>query len=222
MLAYAASRPTPVERRPHPNTMLAIIALHVGVAAIVMSAKMDLPQRIFHKPEILINIPTPKDPPPPRPEQPHTAQPQQPTDENVTRVDQEIVTHPTESVDQGPLTLPVKPGVLVEGTGTITVPQTIHNIVRLGPTLLTSGEDLKPPYPASKLVTEEEAALQLRLTIDANGRVVGVDPVGRADPVFLSAARRWLLAHWRYRPATEDGRGVTSTEVITLRFQLDG
>jgi protein TonB len=221
MLAYAASRPTPVERRPHPNTMLAIIALHVGVAAIVMSAKMDLPGRILHKPEILINIPTPKDPPPVQQPQPRT----NPTPHTVSdpTIDHPPVQVPTPSyptsVDQGP---PVNTGVLVEGTGTASIPQTIHNIVRTGPALLTSGEGLKPPYPASKLITEEEASLQLRLTIDANGRVIGVEPVGRADPVFLSAARRWLLAHWRYKPATEDGRGVAATEVITLRFQLDG
>jgi protein TonB len=222
MLAYAASRPTPVERRPHPNTMLAIIALHVGVAAIVMSAKVDLPGRIFREPPIRVTLYP--DPPKQDPiEQPKTQQTQQPVqNQPITKVDPQVVTHPTDIVDQSPLTPPVRTGVLVEGTGSVSIPQTVHDVVKLGPRLLTSGEDLKPPYPASKLITEEEAALQLRLTIDANGRVVGVDPVGRADPVFLSAARRWLLAHWRYRPATEDGRGVTSTEVITLRFQLDG
>lgn len=43
MLAYAASRPSIGARRPSPNAMLAIIALHVGALAAVMSAKMDLP-----------------------------------------------------------------------------------------------------------------------------------------------------------------------------------
>jgi len=64
--------------------------------------------------------------------------------------------------------------------------------------------------------------LRLRLTIDERGRVIAVEPVGRADKVFLEAARRHLLAHWRYRPASEGGRAVTSSTVITLRFQLDG
>jgi len=52
--------------------------------------------------------------------------------------------------------------------------------------------------------------------------VVAVDPVGRADPVFLAAARRHLIKNWRYRPASEDGRAIGSSLVITLRFQLDG
>jgi protein TonB len=49
-----------------------------------------------------------------------------------------------------------------------------------------------------------------------------VEPIGRADRVFVDAARRHLIAHWRYSPATEDGRAVASTKTITLRFQLDG
>jgi protein TonB len=88
-------------------------------------------------------------------------------------------------------------------------------------TLLTSPADLRPPYPQSKLIAEEEATLKLRLTIDEQGRVVAVDPVGRADPVFLDSARRHLMAHWRYRPAMKDGQAIPTSIVISLRFQLD-
>ena len=70
--------------------------------------------------------------------------------------------------------------------------------------------------------SEEEAVLRLKLTIDERGRVIAVEPLGRADRAFLDSARRHLIAHWRYRPATEDGRAVSSSAVITLRFQLDG
>ena len=52
--------------------------------------------------------------------------------------------------------------------------------------------------------------LRLKLTIDPRGRVIAVDPVGKADPAFLAAARRHLIAHWRYKPATEDGRAIAS------------
>ena len=97
-----------------------------------------------------------------------------------------------------------------------------HYPVKLGPRLATPESELKPPYPQSKLLSEEEAVLNLRLTIDQNGRVVAVEPVGRADPAFFAAARRHLLAHWRYKPASEDGRPMASSTVITLRFQLNG
>ena len=88
--------------------------------------------------------------------------------------------------------------------------------------MLTPASELKPPYPPSKLLNEEEATLHLKLTIDATGRVIAVDPVGRTDAAFLEAARRHLIAHWRYKPAMDEGRPVASSEVITLRFELNG
>jgi protein TonB len=93
--------------------------------------------------------------------------------------------------------------------------------VRVAPRFVTPDSQVRPPYPQSKLRAGEEALLRLRLAIDARGRVSAVNPVGAADPVFLAAARRHLIAHWRYKPATEDGQPVATTIVITLRFQLD-
>jgi protein TonB len=92
--------------------------------------------------------------------------------------------------------------------------------VRVGPRFATPASKLRPPYPPEKLEREEEAALRLRLSIDERGRVVSVEPVGATDRAFLEAARRHLIANWRYRPATEDGRPVPSSTVVTLRFEL--
>ncbi len=220
MLAYAASRPAPVERRPHPNTMLAIIAAHVAVVAAVMSAKMDLPQRLFPRPPIVTSIEVPRPPP----ENPQTRQTRQQTQSRTLDQTEPVV--PTlpqgaDPFDTGPITPPNPGQVLAGATGTIELPPP-HSVVKLGPQLATPASELKPPYPASKLVTEEEATLRLRLSIDEHGRVTAVDPVGSADRVFLEAARRYLIAHWRYKAASEDGRAVASSMVITLRFQLDG
>jgi protein TonB len=93
--------------------------------------------------------------------------------------------------------------------------------VRSGPRSLTPAHLVEPPYPPSKLLAEEEAALRLKLSIDQRGRVVAVDPVGSVDRTFFQAARRHILANWRYRPATEDGRAIASSTVITLRFTLE-
>ena len=221
MLAYAASRPTPVERRPHPNAMLAIIAIHVGVAALIMSAKMDLPPMIRGTPIHIFTVPPPPAPPPPTPPSTTVQQPQS-TQTTITKVDPIApIPHPTDPV--GPAVSQGDPQPMAQVAMNIPVYHPpVHNPVRRGAALLTSGDDLKPPYPSSKLLTEEEAVLTLRLSIDERGRVVGVEPVGKTDPVFLAAARRHLLAHWRYRPASEDGRPLASSAVITLRFQLDG
>ena len=84
----------------------------------------------------------------------------------------------------------------------------------------STGDQLRPPYPEAKRRLSEEAILRLRLAIDDRGRVVAVDPVGRADPAFLAAARSHLLRHWRYRPASEGGRAVAAGVTVTLSFRL--
>lgn len=221
MLAYAANRPIVGARTPAPNAMLAIIGIHVAAIAALMSAKMELPPR-FIDPPTMIDFIHPKPPPPPNDIRPQTHKPTR-----LAPVDRQTPIPPThQSHDQAQLVGKTADPGLLGGPAVAFNPEIIrppvHYPVKLGPRLATPESELKPPYPQSKLLTEEEAVLNLKLTIDQNGRVVAVDPVGRADPAFLSAARRHLLAHWRYKPASEDGQAVTSSTVITLRFQLDG
>jgi periplasmic protein TonB len=220
MLAYAASRPVFVDRRPHPNTMLVVIGAHVALVAAVMSAKMDLPIRPFDPPTKIFNIPLPPDPPPVQPTK--TTQPIQNTsswiDHPPTRIDVPPLTNEWPDTDPKPDLGPT----LVGGAGASIELARISAPIKSGPQLITPESELKPPYPASKLLNEEEANLTLKLTIDPSGRVIAVDPVGRADSVFLDAARRYVLAHWRYKPALEDGHAVVSSTVVTLRFELDG
>lgn len=221
MLAYAANRPLAGSRRSSPNTLLFIIGGHVALIAAVMSAKMDLPQRIYPAPPLIHVDPDPLPPPPndigkPRSERPHSRE---------ISIDHKAAllpaTRPGNPPDDG---TPLNPGSLTGATVVVApvLPETRTAPVHLLPRLLTRPEDLKPPYPSSKILSEEEAVLMLRLSIDDHGRVVAVEPIGKADRDFLDAARRHLLAHWRYQPAMDDGRAVASSLVITLRFQLDG
>lgn len=221
MLAYAASRPAPVERRPHPNALLVIIAVHVAAIAALMSAKMDLPTIIKDPNTTVFWVPKPKDPPPPNP-LPQTRQPQTTQAVTLTRPDPiKVMPQPQgPAVPSGGAIAPSPVANVALNIPVFRPP--VRNPVKVGAALLTSGDALKPPYPSAKLLTEEEASLTLRLTIDERGRVVAVEPVGKADRVFLEAARRHLLANWRYRPASEDGRATASSAVVTLRFQLDG
>ena len=220
MLAYAANAPRHVERRSSPNAMLAIVAVHVALLAAVMSAKMDLPQRIKERP-IVIEWIEPVKPPPPAEPMRHPVRPEPGPAVTHQPEHDPMITEPIVSL--GPTT--VDPGIFTGG-GTAGISEALPPpraiVVRFGPQLLTPASEFKPPYPHDKLLSEEEAVLKLRLSISEQGRVIAVEPVGRADPVFLNAARRYLLAHWRYRPASEDGRAVTSSTVITLRFTLDG
>lgn len=220
MLAYAANRPVAAARHSSPNAMLLVIAVHVAVIAAVMSVKMDLPQRIRELPIRIQLIPQPTPPKPNPIDQRVQPTPRGPT---IDPPQPRVPTPPT-----GEQTLDSKPvatdfGALIGAAanpGPTVVPTPAP--VRVEARLLTPERELKPPYPLSKLLNEEEAVLRLRLTIDERGHVVAVDPVEPADAVFVNAARRHLIMHWRYRPATEDGRAILSRLVISLRFQLDG
>lgn len=222
MLAYAAGRPRIGERRSSPNTMLIIISAHIAAVAVLMSVKMDV-QRHIPEPPIIVRLLHPT-PPPPR-QQVVKPQPQQPQTQPTVYAPPKSMPTPKPSQELPNATpMPRNDGE----TGAVPMPPQ----PRFDPTPtpvpastpaqpLTPASDLRPPYPQSKLLAGEEATLTLRLTVDERGRVVAVDPVGRADSVFVAAARRHLLARWRYKPALENGRAVTSTVVVTLRFQLD-
>ncbi len=219
MTVYAQNAPYADTKR-HPRALVLIVAGHAAVLAAVMSAKMDLPRTIFPPTTVtLIPEATPPDENPPPPES-HKAQP--------SRIDQPRLLIPIPQPDVPdvdttlaplPIPLPDTGRVISPDAGTHVTPKPAP--VRVGPRFRTPEWDLKPPYPQSKLRTEEEAVLRLRLSIDERGRVTAVEPVGNADPVFLASARRHLIAHWRYEPATEDGRPIASSTVITLRFELD-
>jgi protein TonB len=202
--------------------MLIIISVHVALLAIVMSARMDLPRRLLpDRPTKIDLIPLPPDPPPvtrhtpPRPQPPI-----------LTIPEQTVKTRPIQPPPVSLIPTLPDPGPAIGGSGASVIPTILQPIatapIHHDPRLLTPPSDLKPPYPADKLLSEEEAVLTLRLTIDEHGRVTDVQPVGRADRSFLEAARRHLMAYWRYAPATDDGRAISSSTVITLRFQLDG
>ena len=222
MLAYAANRQTAGQRQSSPHALLVIATVHIAAIAALMSAKMDLPLKLPDPPIDIFNVPNPKvpEPAPARP----TADPAQ-SDPIITRTETKVVV-PT--LDDGPK---IDGDPLVENLGPITgggavvtpiIPKPEITPNRRDARLLTPASQLKPPYPASKLLSEEEATLTLRLSIDEQGRVVAVEPIGRADRTFLEAARRHLMARWRYQPATTDGQAVSSSLTITLKFMLDG
>ena len=218
MTTYAPV-PAFAERRRHPSALILIVGAHVAMLAAVMTAKMDLPMPFdptVTKVELLPEQKPPPENPPPQPQD----QPRRSVIDQVRPllpVPQPLLP----PLDSTPLPLP-QPGPAVgEGLQPKADPLPRPAPVRTGPRFATPDSLLKPPYPAQKLRMEEEATLRLRLAIDERGRVTAVEPVGSADPVFLAAARKHLLAKWRYRPATEDGRAVSSSTVITLRFQLD-
>lgn len=223
MLAYAAHNPRPAGRAGSPKALLLIVAGHAALIAAVMAAKMDVIHVTPFDPTTLIEIATPPPPPQPDPETKPEPKPRDPAiqessiDQTQTIVDMGKTT--SIELDKGP---PIGELIREIGTGTTTVldpPK--REIVRIAAVSRTPEGAIRPPYPNDKLRLEQEATLKLRLSIDARGRVVAVDPVGSADPSFLEAARRHIIRAWRYTPATEDGVAVPTTMIINLSFRLE-
>jgi protein TonB len=221
MLAYAANAPRFADRRKSPKALLLIVGAHAAALSAVMMVKMDV-QIVRDPPIKIIDI---FDPPPPKPVA--TTPPPEPRSSPQRPISTIDTVKPIIPIDKiGPVVAetpiqqpPIGP---IPGVGTDYVPPLpIHPPVRVAARFNTPEWALKPPYPLEKRNAEQEATLKLRLSIDDRGRVIAVEPLGAVDPVFLSAARKHLIAKWRYRPATEDGRPVHSSTVVTLRFELE-
>lgn len=219
MLAYAANT-RPLGRTESPRALALIIAGHAILLGALFMARTEI-VRVIQDPTDIIFVKTPKPPPPP----PTIDEPRTPTHPIQTTLDRPDVIIPLPP-QPGPFeTTKIPDFTPFAGDGaddpvTPYVPPKADP-VRTGPRFATRDDQLRPPYPLSKIRTEEEATLRLKLTIDSFGRVTAVDPVGSADPEFLAAARRHILRAWRYKPATEDGTAVSSTVVITLSFKLN-
>lgn len=226
MLAYAAHQRS--RRRLSPTALTVIIGGHAIALALLITAKMDV--TVFPPPveTDTYNVPLP---PPPPPEQPPVEQKLQPNPlpPPPSAIDRPPVLLPTPqpppTIDYGPVQNSVAPDIgPALNNNLLPTPQPPlpkAEVVRVPARAMTPPDLLRPPYPESMRRTEEEATLRLRLSIDARGRVTAVEPLGAADPAFLASARSHLVRHWRYRPATEDGKAVASSLVITLRFELE-
>lgn len=221
MLAYAPERRTRGASTRSTQTLTFVVVGHILLVGVALTTKMTIDRYRPDPPPILIPIPPDPLPPPPNPVD--RDKPSKPIS-NPTP-DHFPPTKPTDTgirTDQNP---PLPPGQTV-GTGTETGPITIIDPpkpvpVRIAARFNTPDSMLRPPYPTDKLRMEEETTLRLRLTVDANGRVTAVDPVGNADKSFLEAARPHIIRAWRYKPATVDGVATGSTVVISLSFRLE-
>ena len=221
MPVYASTSGFAGQRR-HPRALILIVGGHAALIAAVMTAKMDLPDKFI--PDITRVRLLPDDPPPPEPlpppPRPERTPPQQ------SRLDRPDIIVPTPVpdgpvVDDRPIPLPPNPGPIGPSIDPAPPLPTPIVPVRVGPRFITPQHLIEPPYPPDKQRLEEEAVLRLKLSIDERGRVVAVESVGRTDRSFFEAARRHLIANWRYKPATEDGKAIAWSTVITLTFRIE-
>ncbi len=122
---------------------------------------------------------------------------------------------------------PVMPDIRIEGGGErdrgINLPADNGGVAGPsdhGPVSVTATHTI-PPYPPLDLRLGHEGTVVLRLMIAPNGRVVDAVVVRSSGYRSLDgAARDWVMAHWRYRPAFRGGVAVAGSAEVGVRFSL--
>jgi protein TonB len=78
-----------------------------------------------------------------------------------------------------------------------------------------------PDYPVLLRRQGIEGKVTLGLHVQADGTVGKADVVASSGNAQLDeTAQSWVVAHWRYRPATDKGQAVAGSASATIVFRL--
>jgi protein TonB len=78
-----------------------------------------------------------------------------------------------------------------------------------------------PPYPLEARTAEHQGTVLLQLTVSPQGDVVAATVVTSSGyPELDQTAVSWVIAHWKYRPAIQNGVAVTSQTQAAVKFDL--
>ncbi len=78
-----------------------------------------------------------------------------------------------------------------------------------------------PEYPFISRRLREQGTLRLKLTIDEKGSVTGASVVNSSGFQRLDeAAVNWVKSHWRYTPAMQGTKPVSSMADAIVEFRL--
>jgi protein TonB len=83
------------------------------------------------------------------------------------------------------------------------------------------GTHTVPPYPPIARRIGAEGKVTLRLTVSAEGKVTAAEVVsssGRDD--MDQSAQQWIMAHWAYKAALDNGVPVIGHVLATVNFNL--
>ena len=79
-----------------------------------------------------------------------------------------------------------------------------------------------PVYPRDARRAHVEGSVLLQVLVDIDGRPLQVDiRQGSGNRRLDAAAREQVMAHWRFRPAMQDGRAVQAIGLVPIQFKLD-
>jgi protein TonB len=130
-----------------------------------------------------------------------------------------------------PQKVEVQPPPVDSEPGDIAIDPTRFSKVDTGPSDVTSQslvgahleyENAPPPrYPIEAIRESLTGTVTLRVLVDVDGRPIDVQ-VERSSGhrVLDAAAKRQVLAKWRFKPAIQDGRAVQAIGLVPVAFNL--
>jgi protein TonB len=78
-----------------------------------------------------------------------------------------------------------------------------------------------PAYPRDALREGITGTVLLQVLVDVDGRPLQVEiQRSSGDRRLDVAARRQVLANWRFRPAMQDGRAIRAIGLVPIAFNL--
>jgi protein TonB len=105
-----------------------------------------------------------------------------------------------------------------KGPGGIANPPTGDTFAPVSPIASTHSI---PDYPVLDRRLNHEGIVRLALAIDAQGNVTGATVEHSSGYDGLDAAAiAWVKAHWRYKPALQNGTAVPATTQASVVFRL--
>lgn len=209
-------------RTASPTSLGLVVLIHGAAIAALVLAKMEMPVPTEYVGTTVTLIPIKPPPEPVKPDPETKVKPPEPVyvrpevpvppppipHDNLTTTSESTTTF----TDPGPVSERV-----VERPPE---PKPIHEPVRREARLDSSSE-LKPPYPISEQRAGTEGSVTLRVMIGPDGKVKSAQKVRATNDAFFQATLRHALRHWKFRPATLDGRPVETSKVMTLHFTLE-
>lgn len=193
-----------------PTGFAVVVAMHAAVLGALVLIKGPQIIAPYNPPLVVTPIRVPPDPPPVRPQ---VDEPQRVSHITTVRPEIRVEREDTTYVRHDPEPFPDPTPVRRIEVARVEIPP-----VRRQAELI--GSDLQPPYPASEERAQRGGTVQVRITIGANGRVIGIQRISATSDAFWRATERQALSRWRFRPATVDGRPVETSRVMTVTFRI--
>ncbi len=180
-----------------------VVMLHILIVYALVSGMAGKIAKFVPPDLVVIDTKTTADPRPPPPPTPVLTHPQTPVSDYVPPV---IDVAPNQSSP-----------IAVQQTQTNTTPPAQPDTGAAG---ISSTHSI-PPYPDLARVASHQGTVLLQIVVSADGSVASASVMQSSGfPELDQAAVAWVTAHWKYKPAMQNGQAVPAQARAAVKFDL--